>query len=57
MRPASGPAPLRPSAIARVFDYWTDFSFTVEHVLYDEDWAMAYGTFAATARKRPASES
>lgn len=44
----TGPAAIK-AAMIRVFDYWTDFSYTVEHIVYGEEWVMAYGEFAATA--------
>jgi len=46
----TGPAAIK-AAMIRVFDYWTDFSYTVEHIVYGDEWVMAYGEFAATATK------
>lgn len=46
----TGPAAIK-AAITRVFDYWTDFSYTVESIVYGDEWVMAYGTFNATAIK------
>ncbi|WP_157219395.1 nuclear transport factor 2 family protein [Flavisphingomonas formosensis] len=46
----TGPAGIK-AAMIRVFDYWTDFSYTIEHIVYDDAWVMAYGIFAATATK------
>ena len=43
-----GPAAIK-AAITRVFDYWKDFSFEVEHIVYGEESVMAYGRFRATA--------
>lgn len=46
----TGPAAIK-AAIARVFDYWTDFSFTIEHIVYGDSYVMAYGEFSATSNK------
>ena len=46
----TGPSAIK-AAMIRVFDYWTDFSYTIEHIVYDDAWVMAYGTFAATASR------
>lgn len=46
----TGPAAIK-AAIVRVFDYWTDFAYTVEHIVHDDSWVMAYGEFSATATK------
>ncbi len=43
-----GPAAIK-AAIQNVFNYWTDFSFAIEHIVYDETWVIAYGHFRATS--------
>lgn len=46
----TGPAAIK-AAITSVFDYWTGFSYTIEHIVYGDEYVMAYGEFKATSTK------